>query len=433
MRPGRPKGGRRRVPFAEAVHTRKLQNGARFYVLENHLNPTVAVSGSLDAGALFAPDSRRFVAAATAEELMKGTERRTKLEIADALESCGASLSFSIDASDPVGVDIGGAALSRDLPLLCETLVEVLRLPVFPEEELEKEKKRLVGSIRQQHDQTGFRAYQAASRAIYPEGHPFRRRTLEERLAEVESLTRDALRSFYVDLYGAGTLRIVVVGDVVAEDVLDRLENDFGDWVPGAQATVPAVPVPPPAPGSQTVSMLDKASADVVLALPAGLTRTAPDFIACTLANSALGQSSLTSRLGVRVRDVLGLTYGIHSSFTAGRVPGPFAVTLTVKPENRDAAVGSTLEEISRFSKQGLTPTELAHEKSSRIGKFQVDLASNSGIADAIDAALYYGFGVDYLDAYPALVAAVTRREANEAFRRRVDPSLFTIVSAGTF
>jgi len=428
----RKRDSRRRVPFAEAVRSRQLANGARFYVLENHFNPTVALSGGFDAGALFSPD-RRFVASTTAEELMKGTERRTKLEIAEALESCGASLSFSTDASDPVGVDIGGAALSRDLDLLCEALVEVLRLPVFPAEELEKEKKRIVGAIRQQQDQTGYRAYEAASRAIYPPGHPFRRRTLEERIAEVESLTRDELRSFYVDRYGAGTLRIVVVGDVVAGKVLDALEDRFSDWVPGPRSAPPDVPVPPSAPGSQTVVMQDKASADVVLALPADLTRTAEDFVACTLANSALGQSSLTSRLGVRVRDVLGLTYGIHSSFTAGRVPGPFTVSLTVKPESRDAAVAATLDEIGRFLKQGLSPRELAHEKSSRIGKFQVDLASNSGIADAVDAALYYGFGIGYLDEYPARVAEVTRDEANAAFKRRVSPSRFTVVSAGTF
>ena len=62
-----------------------------------------------------------------------------------------------------------------------------------------------------------------------------------------------------------------------------------------------------------------------------------------------------------------------------------------------------------------------------------MDLASNTGIADAIDAALYYGFGISYLDEYPSRVASVTRGQANEAFRRRVNPDLFTIVSAGTF
>lgn len=433
MRKSRPAARGRRASFVEAVRVRKLGNGARFYVLENHFNPTLALSGGLLAGPIFAPPARRTVASLTAGELMKGTERRTKLEIAEALESCGAALSFSTDSSELVGVDIGGAALSRDLDLLLDTLVEVLRLPVFPEDELEKEKKRLVGAIRQQQDQTSQRAYEAASRAIYPEAHPFRRRSAEERIAQLEALTRDEMRRYYVERYGAATLQAVVVGDVETERVLDGLEDRFADWVDGPRGTIPAVEVPKPAPGRETVFMPEKASADVVMAQPADLVRQAPDFVACTLANSALGQSSLTSRLGVRVRDVLGLSYGINSSFTAGKVPGPFTVSLTVKPESRDAAVAATLDEISKFRKKGMTPSELAHEKSSRIGKFQVDLASNSGLADAIDAALYYGFGIEYLDTYPSRVAAVTREEAHEAFRRRVDPAQFTIVSAGTF
>ena len=421
------------MPFTQAVHERKLGNGARFFVLENHLNPTIAVSGGLAGGAIFAPQERRVIASVTAEELMKGSERRSKLEIAEELEGCGASLSFSTDSSDLVGIDIGGSALSRDCDTLLDTLVEVLRMPVFPAEELEKEKKRLVGAIRQAQDQTSQRAYEAASRAIYPEGHPFRRRTLEERIARVEALSREDLRTFYVERYGAATLQLIVVGDVEPGRVLDGLEDRLADWIGGPGGAFPPVTVPPPAPGGQTVVMPEKASADVVLAQPADLVRTAPDYVACTLANSALGQSSLTSRLGVRVRDVEGLTYGIHSSFTAGKVPGPFTVSLTVKPESRDAAVASTLDEIARFRKQGMTAMELAHEKSSRIGRFQVDLASNAGIADAIDAAVYYGFGVSYLDEYPSHVAAVTREQANEAFRRRVNPDWFTIVSAGSF
>ena len=48
-------------------------------------------------------------------------------------------------------------------------------------------------------------------------------------------------------------------------------------------------------------------------------------------------------------------------------------------------------------------------------------------------AAIYYGFGVSYLDAFPGLVAAVTREQANAAFARRVKPEAFTVVSAGTF
>jgi zinc protease len=108
-------------------------------------------------------------------------------------------------------------------------------------------------------------------------------------------------------------------------------------------------------------------------------------------------------------------------------------VTLTVKPESRDAAIVATLEEIRRFLSGGITPRELTDEKSSHVGRYKVDLGSNGGMAHAIDAAVYYGLGIAYLDEFPALVAKVTKEEADAAFAKRVDPDKFTIVSAGSF
>src|SRR5215471_7954623 len=407
----RTTAGAGRRPYAEAVVSRTLSNGARLFVLENHLNPTIAVSGSLRAGGLFAPPERRIVASVTAGELSKGTQRRTKLEIAEDLESRGASLSFSSDSSDPVGVDIGGSALSRHTELLLDRLVEILTTPSFPPEELEKERKRLVGAIRQQQDQTSVRAYEAAMRRIYPAGHPLTRRRGDELIALVESLQRDDLVTHYGRWYGGATLQLAVVGDVEANRVLDLLDKQLSKWRPGPSEEIRQPAIPPPAPGRETVEMPEKASADVVLAAPSDLRRSEAAYLPCTLANSALGQSPLTSRLGVRVRDKEGLTYGIHSSFHAAHLPGPFTVTLTVKPESRSAAVQATLDEIARFLKTGLKPQELADEKSSRIGKFKVDLGSNSGLASGIDAAVYYGLGLSYLDEFPARVARITKEE----------------------
>ena len=62
-------------------------NGARLFVLENRFNPTLALSGSLRAGRIYAPPDRRLIASVAAGELMKGTARRTKLQLAEDLEA----------------------------------------------------------------------------------------------------------------------------------------------------------------------------------------------------------------------------------------------------------------------------------------------------------------------------------------------------------
>src|SRR4030095_5861769 len=126
---------------------------------------------------------------------------RRKLETAEEPESRGASFSIASGSSDPVGVDIAAASLARDVEILLDVLSEVLLQPVFPEEELEKERMRLVGVVREQQDQTSVRAFEAASRRLYPPGHPFHRRRAEERIAAIESLQSDELRQFYEARY----------------------------------------------------------------------------------------------------------------------------------------------------------------------------------------------------------------------------------------
>ena len=45
-----------------------------------------------------------------------------------------------------------------------------------------------------------------------------------------------------------------------------------------------------------------------------------------------VAKTGVCCRSVVRVRDIEGLTYGIHSSFHATHVPGPFVVSVTGAP-----------------------------------------------------------------------------------------------------
>uniref|UniRef100_UPI00301DEAFC hypothetical protein n=1 Tax=Staphylococcus aureus TaxID=1280 RepID=UPI00301DEAFC len=79
----------------------------------------------------------------------------------------------------------------------------------------------------------------------------------------------------------------------------------------------------------------------------------------------------------------------------------------------------------------GIKPEELADEKSSAIGSFKVSLSTNSGLAEAIWEAEFYGLGLDYLDHYDRLISAVTLDDANAAIRRYFGWTDLAIVLAG--
>ena len=100
----------------------------------------------------------------------KGTRLRSKLEIAEEMESAGARVGLS---SNTFTVSVSGLSLSRDLPLIVSTLAEELREPAFPADELEKMRQRIIANIKEEQDDTRVRAYDRMTQPGLPRGNPF--------------------------------------------------------------------------------------------------------------------------------------------------------------------------------------------------------------------------------------------------------------------
>jgi zinc protease len=416
--------------FSSRVLREELATGAVLLVLENRATPTVSVCGSLRAGSYFEPRERPGLARVTAEMLKRGTRRRSKLELAGALEGVGADIEFDADA---FAVRVSARSLAQDFPALVSLLAEMLREPSFPADELEKLKQQTVASLREQQSDTRWRAYERLTQVVFDEAHPFYAHAGERLVESVGSITVEDVRGFYERTYGGRTLILSVAGDVRAGEATALVRealNDFG----GPEDAEVAVVDPAPQEGGrrEVVLVKDKANADVLLGSAAPLRRDAADYYAALLANRALGESTLSSRLGLRVRDAEGLTYGIASRFRAPTLAaGPWYITVSVSPGNVERAIASTLEVLREYVREGIRADELEDEKSSAIGSFKVSLSTNAGLAAALWNAEFYGLGPDYVERYPELVRAVTVEEVNAAIRKYFRPDHLTIVVAG--
>lgn len=418
--------------FASRTARQELSNGIRLLVLENHANPTVSVSGALLGGSYFAPPGKGGLARLTAEMLNKGTARRSKLEIAEELESAGTSVGIS---SNTFTVSLSTQSLSKDLPTVLASLAEQLREPTFPEDELDKLKQRVTASIKRNQEDTQRRAVERFSQLVFDENNPFHTHPAPRRIREIEALTTEDLRAFHQQYYGPASLVLAVVGDVTVEQAQKLVAGCFGDWqgAPAPSINLPETPLQAE-PRREVVLMKDKASVDVVMGHASCLRRANPDYLAAVVGNRALGQSTLSSRLGLKVRDEMGLTYGINSYFSeAGLGDGPYLISVTVAPENVELAIDTTLAITSDYVAQGITDAELRDEQSSMIGGYKIGLATNSGIAGQLVNTEVYRLGVSYLDEFPHLVAALTKEQINEAIRKYIHPEVMTTVIAGTY
>ncbi len=432
-RPSGPRPCFLRPPFAERVELRELPGGARLAVLDNPHAPTVTLAGSLGAGLAAAADGRFTVPSVTAAMLDRGTAGHDRFGLARELEDHGLSLGMRASSSAPTTVSFSAQGLAEELDRLAALLVEVLRSPVFPADELDRLRTRILGALEREREDTSSRAYAALTRRLYPAGHPLHQRPIDTRRAELLGLVRDDLEAFHRRAYGPDTLVVAAVGSVAADRVAAALARRLEGW-----AAAPAGSTEPPAgigegAGDIRVELPDRPNLDLYLGQAGRLRRGDGDYPAAILANSCLGQSALTSRLGVAVRDEAGLSYSVYSRFfgTLG-LAGPWAISCSVSAGNLERAVELCRRTAAGYVAEGPSDTELDDERLAQAGAYRVGLATNAGIARELVTTLTAGEDVSRLDDHPARLLSTTRDEVIEALRRHIRPDELTLAVAGT-
>ncbi|QHG18456.1 pitrilysin family protein [Nostoc sp. ATCC 53789] len=403
-----------------------LNNGLRVLLLRDRSLPTINLSGQIDAGTEFDGNQKAGLANLTAANLMNGTQTKNALTLAKTLEDLGADLSFSASRE---GVNVSGEGLSKNLPILIQTLADVLENATFPADQLELSRQRALTSLKVQLDDPRGLGRQVFQQAIYPENHPFHSFPTFESL---KSISRDDLLGFYQKYYRPDSTTIAIVGDFDPVKVKTLLNQAFGTW----QATgkppvlkISSVPLP------QTSTRLNKiipGKAEAVTYIGYnGISRKDPRYYAALILNQILGGDTLSSRLGTEVRDRLGLTYGIYSGFAAGINPGPFLIQMQTAPGDTQKAIASTLALLKQLREQGVTEAEFNTAKRSLTNSYPVDLANPSNVSSIILDNAVLGLSRSEIRDFPQRIQAVTMAQMQQAIEDLIKPENLVIVTAG--
>lgn len=408
-----------------------LDNGLVVIVQENHSNPTVAVNARVLAGSCFDPKGKAGTALLTAEMITRGTAGLSAFEIANKIESVGASLDSSADTEF---AEVNGRALARDLPVLLEVLADELRNPSFPENQFDIAKNQALSRLQQTRESTDEQAFRAFFGAVFPEGHPYHQPSFDIAVGQMQSITRGDCADFHKSRYRPDTTAIVIVGDVKPDEAISLVAKHFAGWTaegPRPTVDIPTVP-PQDHPARIDVPVAGKSETTVVFGYALGVNRSSPDFYAVRLMNQALGGSgALTSLLGEEVREKQGLAYDVYSAFAAGLGAGPWYAALGANPKDVEKAVAAVRQVIERFRDKGPTEQEFRRARDFTIGVLSIALESNAGVARVLSSAEFYGLGVDYIRRYPELYRSVTIEQVRAAARKYLRPDKATLVTAG--
>jgi zinc protease len=384
---------------------------------------------SLEAGAICDPPEKAGLANLTAQLLTRGTERYSAEALARKTDSLGMSLSVDGGRESVLGHI---RCLPEDLQTGIELLGEVIRRPSFPEEEVVRNRERLLVRVREATNSTQAVADKKLSELLYPEGHPFRLPVIGEE-ETLSRLAREDLAAFHARHFRPAGALAVVVGDVDPARVEEAFAAHFGDWRGAAAPPAVNLVQAPAEPVREHVTVPGKSQADIAMGW-ALVDRSHPDYLPIEMLAIVLGRVGTGTSIGRLFRDVRekhGLSYYQYCSFSPARGPSSWSIHIGVSPARLDFAIDVLKREVGRLRDEPLPDTERKPLLAYIEGSQSLRLESGENIASLLTMMARFDLGFDYLQRYPKLLAAITSEQLQESARRYLDLDRLTVVTAG--
>ena len=395
----------------------ELANGLKLLVKEDHRLPFVELRAVFQGGVLAETAANNGTTLLLAKMLLKGTATRSAEAIATEIESVGGQID-SYGGNNSFGVN--AEVLSSDFTTGLELLADVVLNPVFPPEELDREKEVQVAGIRSRKDDLLKSASLAMRRALFgPAGYGLDSLGTEETLAQISVA---GLRSFHQRLAVPNNCVLAIYGDVNTAEARAAVEKIFGTWQPGEGVIAPKEPPRPAA--NRVTETRDKKQAVLILGYP-GTTMMNDDRYALDLVQECC--SDLGSRLFLRIREQLGLAYYVGAQNFAGLVPGYFAFYTGTEPAKAEQVEKELLKEAELLRTEGLTAEELKRAKAKIIGQKKIARADLGSLATTTALDELYGLGYQRTDLDDAKYEAVTLEQAREAAQKYLKPETLVV------
>ena len=400
-------------------------NGLTVLVVEQHALPIVQIQALVRTGSVQDPPEKAGLANLTAGLLDEGTATRNATQIAEQIEFVGGALEAR------AGHDFTTASakvLAKDTDLGFELLADILLRPAFPEPELERVKKLILGEIIAQKDDPGAVAGKSFSQLVF-NGHPYSW-PVNGTEETMPAISRADVQTFHAREYLPNQTILAVVGDVTVEQARALIDTHFGSWRQGPAPERHAAP--PAALDKPVVKLIDKELTQTTLLLGhLGISRTNPDYYAVSVMNYILGAGGFSSRLMDSIRDRQGLAYGVMSMFEPRAAAGHFLVSLQTRNATANRALAGVLKELHAMQTAPVSAKELSEAKSYLTGSFPMRFDTTHKLAEVLCQVEFFGLGLDYFTQYPAWIAKVTANDVLRVAKQYLHPDHYALVAVG--
>lgn len=419
---------------------RTLKNGLRVIVIEDRDMPLVTAQLTVRNGGEVDPPALSGLADMTASLLTKGTKTRTAPQIAREIESLGGRIESG------AGWDASRATvnvMSSKIDPAISILADVVRNPVFADEEIERLRQQYLDSLSVAMNDPGTLASMVAARVVFgdaPYGHP-----VSGTPESLQRIKREDIVDLHQRYYGPRNSMLVIGGDMKAEDAFKLAERLFGDWKDSASSTEADAKLRET---RRALNAHEKASAKrqgkerrvVVVDMPSagqaavvlareGISRTDPDYFKGIVTNAVL--SGYSGRLNQEIRIKRGLSYGARSSLDVRRDTGPFTAGAQTKNPSGAEVASLLVGELEKLASAPVGDAELTPRKAVLIGGFGRSLETTDGLVSQISSLALYGLSLDEINRFIGNVQSVTAADIQKFSGARLSSHDANIIIVG--
>ncbi|MGZ3708167.1 MAG: M16 family metallopeptidase [Bdellovibrionota bacterium] len=407
-----------------------LPNGLRLVWFLNDKLPVVDMSLLVLSGFRDDPAGKSGTAELLSASLDRGAGGLSAQEIAHSVEMLGAS---RYESSEDETFTIGMHGLAPDAPVLMEILSKIALQPTLAESEVSREKTRILERWNHVPDYGETLAGLAFHR-ILTGNTPYGRGSFLT-ASEFAKVSREDVVQFHRANFTPKNSILMIVGQVNKETFRQKIIDLFGAWqgeapkhdprsyadkrLPQARATTQVVVVDRP----------DLNQAQVRFGMKAPSIK-APEHYSLVVANALLGEY-FNSRLNSLIRDKLGLTYSISSSFGYSRELANFTISSATRNESVGQLVQKTVGVLRELKAGPIPKEEVEMAKNYLEGGFPLGTSTLGAVASRWLAGLVFELGPDYLNEFIPRVHSVSNQDVFAAVGKDFDLDHLVIVVSG--
>lgn len=414
------------VELAPHLFKTILDSGQAVLVKEMPGTKVVTVQIWVRAGSVYEEPAEAGITHFIEHMIFKGTPSRGPGQLAGAIEAVGGAVNAYTSFEHTV---YHATLSSRHWEMAMEVLTDAVLHSVFDPVELQREKKVVLEEVGMRNDRPEIRLFHDLMSNAY-RVHPYRLPVIGNE-ASINAFDRQAVLKYIEKHYLPENFMVVVVGDVVAAEVLAKVKTLVGGQKAGG-ALRASLPQEPPQKGARLFTIeADIKQPRMALALPIA-SFSSPDSPVLDVIAEILGHGE-SSRLYRALRDEKQLVYSIDSSAFTPSDAGLFEVSAVIDGSRPAEALAATLVEVFRLKFQDVTSEELERAKRNLESDFVFSLERVEGVARVMGSFELMG-GDPREDEYLVKVRAVTIQDIRRVAKKYFSGSRLTagfLVEAG--